>query len=273
VLALGGCGGGVDEAELLMPPGRTLAATAEITPRTSLFGDPLNARIVASVDRRRIDPDELELRARLAPYERISPIEIARRDVGYQTQLVYTFRIRCNEFACLPRGGSLGGDSRTEFKLPPARLGSLVVRWPTLEVASRINQSELQAFRYRATLTPVPKASRRVAPPALAAAAFSASALLALLASGLIGRAALRRRRWRPELELPPVERALLLLSWTRDGEDRRRALELLAAALDDEGRRDLARAARRLAWSDASPTPQDADELAARVKEVGRAA
>jgi hypothetical protein len=89
----------------------------------------------------------------------------------------------------------------------------------------------------------------------------------------LLARAA--RRAWtsRPELDLAPVERALLFLRLTRNGEDRRRALELLAAALDDERRRDLARGARRLAWSDASPTAQQADELAAQVEEVRRAA
>lgn len=266
VLALAGCGAS-DDAEQLLPPGRTLAATAEITPRTSLFGDTLTARVVAAVDRRRVDPDELDLRARFAPYETVGPVEIERRDVGRQTQLVYTVRIRCNEFACLPR------EARTRFAFPPARLGSLLVRWPPLEVATRVNQSELQAFRYRATLTPLPKPSSRVSPRTLAVASLSAAVLLAALAFVLVGRAALRAWRRHPELDLPPVERALLLLRWTRnreDGEDRRRALELLAEALEGEGRRDLARAARKLAWSGASPSAQEAEALA---EEVRRAA
>lgn len=265
-LVLAGCGGGEDAGDLLLP-GRTIAATADIWPRTSLFGDSLTARLVVSVDRRRIDPDDLQLRARFAPYEQVEDFDIERRDVGHQTQLVYTTQLRCDEFLCLPR------DQRLPIALPPVRIGSLIVRWPRIEVASRINQSELQVLRYRATVAPVPDATARVAPRSLAAASFSAAALLALLALGLFARAALRTWRRRPELDLPPVERALVLLRWTRDGEDRRRALELLASALDDEGRRDLARAARRLAWSDASPTAQQAEELATQVREGRRAA
>lgn len=265
-LLLAGCGGG-GGSEQLLPPGRTIAATTEITPRTSLFGDTLTARVIAAVDRRRIDPDELELRARFEPFERVGEIEVARRDVGRQTQLVYRVRLRCDQFACLPRGGSLGGEARSKFALKPARLGNLSVRWPPIEVASRINQSELEAFRYRAAVAPVPKPSPRVAPRTLAVASLSAAALLTLLAFGLFGRSALRAWRRRPELELPPVERALLFLQWTRDGEDRRRALELLAEALEGEGRRDLARSARKLAWSDASPSAQQADVLAEEVR------
>jgi hypothetical protein len=96
--------------------------------------------------------------------------------------------------------------------------------------------------------------------------------VLALLAVFLLGRAALRAWRWRPELDLPPLERALLLLEWARrrpDGEDRRRALELLAGALENEGRSALAGDARALAWSDDSPSPEQATALARRVKEA----
>lgn len=261
-LAVAGCGGG-DSKELLLP-GRTIAATADISPRTSLFGDTLTARVVVSVDRRRINPDELELQAKFAPYERVGELDIERRDVGRQTQLVYTARIRCDEFFCLPR------DGRLQFTLPPARIGNLAVRWPKIEVASRINQSELQAFRYRATVAPVPQATPRVPPRTFAAALFSAAGLLALFAFGLFGRAVLRAWRRRPELELPPVERALLFLTWARDDKDRRRALELLAEALDGDGRREHARAARKLAWSDALPSLEQANALA---EEVRRAA
>jgi hypothetical protein len=272
VLALAGCGGGGGEEQLL-PPGRTLAASADITPRTSLFGDTLTARVVVSLDRARIDPDDIELRARFTPYERVGEIEVDRRDVGSQTQLVYSMRIRCVQFACLPRSGSLGGESRANFRFPPARIGNATVRWPPLEVASRINQSELQAFRYRASTAPVREASPRVSPSTFANASLAAAALLTLFAIGLLVRAALRARSRRPELELPPVERALLFLEWTRDGEDRRRALELLAEALDAEERRDLARSARKLAWSDAPPSSEDAAALAQEVREVRRAA
>lgn len=269
-LVVAGCGGADEE---LLPPGRTLAASADVVPRTSLFGDTLTARVIVTLDRGAVDPGELELRPRFGPYERVGEVDVSRRDVGSHTQLVYTMRLRCAQFACLPRSGSLGGEARTEFRFPSFRIGGLTVRWPPVEVASRINPSELQAFRYRANVTPVPEAEPRVEPVTLAAASLAAAVLLALLAFGLLGRAAARAWRRAPELDLPPVERALLFLEWTRDGEDRRRALELLAEALDGESRAELARAARKLAWSDAPPTAEAAAELAGEVREVRRAA
>lgn len=266
VLVLSGCGGDEEEARPLLPPGRTIEASGEIVPRTSLFGDTVTAQAVVAVDRTRIDPDSLELRANFAPYERVGDVEVSRREVGGETQLVYTTRLRCDEYACLPREG------RTTFRFRPARLGSALVRWPPIEVASRVNQSELQAFRYRATVAPVPEATSPVPSGVLAATAFSAAALLALLGVFLLARAGLRAWRRQPELDLPPLERALLLLEWTKkrpDGEDRRRALELLAGALEGEGRSELAGDARALAWADDSPSPEEATALAGRVREA----
>jgi hypothetical protein len=264
VLAVAGCGGD-EETKQMLPPGRTIVATGELLPRTSLFGDPVTARVVAAVDRRRIDPDGLALTTRFTPYERVGDVQVRRRDVGHETQLVYTVPLRCDESTCLPREG------RVTFRFQPARLGAALVRWPALEVGSRINLSEQQALRFRATLAPLPAATSRVSPTALAVAAFSLAGLLVLLAAFLVGRVGLRAWRRKPALDLPPVERALLLLEWTRNrvnGMDRRRALELLAGALESEGRRELAGEARALAWSDDSPSPEEATRLARRVKE-----
>jgi hypothetical protein len=266
VLAVAGCGGGDEETKQMLPPGRTIVATGELLPRTSLFGDPVTARVVAAVDRRRIDPDGLALNARFTPYERVGDVQVRRRDVGHETQLVYTVPLRCDEVSCLPR------DGRVMFRFRPARLGAALVRWPPLEVGSRINLSEQQALRFRANLAPLPEASSRVSPTFVGVAAFSLAGLLVLLAAFLVARVALRAWRRKPALDLPPVERALRLLEWTRnrvDGMDRRRALELLAGALEGEGRRELAGEARALAWSDDSPSPEQATRLARRVKEA----
>ena len=266
-LLLVGCSA-ADEGEPLLRPGRTIAATSDLTPRSLLFGDTLTARLTVAVDRGRIDPDTVDVRTSFKPFEQVGDVERSRRDVGDQTELTYTFTLRCDEFLCVPRGG------RIPFRFTPARVGQLQVPWPALEVATRINEAELNAFRYRATLTPLPKPTYRVSPTALAATTFTAAALLLLAAVGFalrIGRRAWARRS--PELDLPPVERALVVLRWTRNGEDRRRALELLAEALDDEGSRELARSARKLAWSDEPPTREQSEELAARIEEARRAA
>lgn len=267
VLACVGCAG-ADTGEPLLRPGRTIDVNADISPRTALFGDTFTARLVVAVDRRRIDPDRLDVRTAFSPFEVVDEVVRTRRDVGHESQLTYTVSLRCDEFLCVPRGG------RLPFRFRPARVGTAQAPWPSLEVATRINESELNAFRYRATLTPLPKPTYRVPPAVFAATSLGAAALL-LLASAVLG-VRIGRRLWARrsrELDLPPVERALVLLRWTRDGEDRRRALELLAEALDEEPARELARAARKLAWSDEQPSRQSAEELARRIEEARRAA
>lgn len=266
--ALAGCSASSSDDETLLRPGRAIAATGDVAPRTSLFGDTITARLIIAVDRRRIDPERLDVRTPFRPFERVGDVVRERRDIGHETQLTYTFTLRCDEYLCLPRGG------RLPFRFRPARAGPLRVQWPNIEVATRINESELNAFRYRAVLTPLPEPTYRIRPGALAAITFGASAIL-LAVAGLIGLRTARRvwSRRAPELDLPPVERALAILRWTRGGEDRRRALELVAEALDDEGRGDLARAARKLAWSDAAPTREEAAELTRSVQEARRAA
>jgi hypothetical protein len=267
-LLVAGSSVAADDGEPLLRAGRTIDVTTELAPRSLLFGDTLTARLVVAVDRRRIDPETLDVRTRFKPFEEVGEVKRSRRDVGDQTELTYTFALRCDEFLCLPRGG------RIPFRFAPARVGPRQVTWPAIEVATRINESELNAFRYRAVLTPLPKPTYRISPNALAATTFVGAALLLLIAAALglrIGRRAWARRS--PELNLPPVERALVLLHWTRDGEDRRRALELLAEALDDEQRSELARAARKLAWSDEQPSRDQAEELARRIEEARRAA
>jgi hypothetical protein len=268
LLLIAGCSGAGDDGEPLLRPGRTIDARTELAPRSLLFGDTLTARLTVTVDRRRIDPETLDVRTRFKPFEEVGDVKRSRRDVRDQTELTYTFTLRCDEFLCVPRGG------RIPFRFAPARVGSRQVTWPTIEVATRINESELNAFRYRATLAPLPKPIYRLWPTALAATTFVGAGLLLLVAAAFglrIGRRAWARRS--PELNLPPVERALVLLRWTRDGEDRRRALELLAEALDDERSPELARAARKLAWSDEQPSRDQAEDLARRIEEARRAA
>jgi hypothetical protein len=266
--ALAGCSATSDEKQTLLRPGRALAATADVFPRTLLFGDTVTARLVVALDRRRVAPDRLDVRTRFRPFETVGDVLRTRRDIGHETQLTYTFTLRCDDFPCLPRGG------RIPLRFTPARVGPIRVPWPAFEVGTRINESELNAFRYRAILTPLPSTTYRITPRTLAAVTLGTAGILLLLAA-VIG-ARIARRVWArraPELDLPPVERALLILRWTRGGEDRRRALELLAEALDGESRRDLSRAARKLAWSDAAPTRDEADELARTVEEARRAA
>jgi hypothetical protein len=82
------------------------------------------------------------------------------------------------------------------------------------------------------------------------------------------------RRRPAPVEEAPeltPLERALVLVDQARDsvdGEDRRKALEVLAVELDEARRAEHAEEARRLAWSPSEPTPEAAGNLVESVRE-----
>ena len=289
LVAVAGCSFGDDAARL--PAGRAVVATPSFDPPVHLFGDTVVARVDVVVDTRRLDAERVKLVPRFAPYEVVGTPDVARATHGDVAEVRWTYRLRCLGPRCIPR--RLGSDAgpqepgrgdRVSFRFPGSRLtydeGARdrilrIVRFPTLESVSRINETQvgLERFPFKSGYRPLPDVTW-VLPPLLLAALL-ATAGLALLAPAVL----LVRRRWtsrhpvvvEEEPELPPVERALQLVLWSRDrpdGEDRRRALEVLAAALDDEGPAELADDARVLAWSPSSPSPNAATALVERVKE-----
>lgn len=112
----------------------------------------------------------------------------------------------------------------------------------------------------------VPEPEYRVRPALLAGVLGVAGALL-VAGSAAAGLLLLRRGRLLREREISPLERAFALLRSARTGEERRAALEALALALDGDG--GLAQPARQLAWSQTSPSADDAEALAALAKEA----
>jgi hypothetical protein len=112
----------------------------------------------------------------------------------------------------------------------------------------------------------VPEPGYRVRPRVLAWVVGVAGALL-VAGSAAAGFLLLRRGRLLREREISPLDRAFALLRAARTDEERRKALEALALALDADG--GLAQPARQLAWSQASPSPDDAAALAALAKET----
>jgi hypothetical protein len=139
-------------------------------------------------------------------------------------------------------------------------------KWPLLVVASRLSQADLSGsihFR-RPNVPPAPEFG--VAPGPLADGLIGAAGLCTLAAAALIGRELARLRRHVRVRKLSSLE---LALSYARDSAlrpdpgDRRRALELLAEAVDDDGAPALARTAAETAWSEEPPTPARTVELA----------
>ena len=296
---LAGCGGAEEGAA--PPPGRFVATSRALTPMAHLFGDPVQARVDVVVDRRRLDPDGIELRVDFLPYRIIDGgIRRSRRDFSSFTRLRFELTLRCLTIQCVPtRLGSVLGDQegrgeRRTFRFDPARIvyrdpdsgESRHLRrvwWPPLDSISGLSATnpEVQTAgsfnplgpgaEFRSTVIPVLEPSWRLPPPLLAAMLFAGAALLLAFPATLVARE-LRRRRpaTAAEPRVPPLERALRLVEWglaEGDGAQRREALEALAYELDAAREDELAREARALAWSPANPAPEAAAALVDRAR------
>jgi hypothetical protein len=298
VLLAAGCGGD-DEDTPAVPQGRYVAASRTLTPSAHLFGDTVRARVDVVVDRDHLDPDRVRLEAEFPPYERVGEIEVERRDYDRYTRLRYDIALRCLGLPCLagavspgitPAGGTPEprraekvyrfGPAHVYYEEPGEEKPRHLKRvwWPRLESLTRISPSEpglTFALRtpFRTTISSLPAVTYRISPTLLGTILLVGAALLLALPARLTWSWA-RRRRPPPVEEAPeltPLERAIALVEQAResvDGEDRRKALEVLAVELDASGRDQHAHAARRLAWSPAEPSPDDAGELVEAVKE-----
>ena len=276
----------------IVPPGEEppVRARALITPRIVLFGDVVRARVDVVVDTEEVDPDTVRIANSFSPWEIVRPPERTRRDAGSATYLTTTYTLRCVTGPCVP------GGQAAPLEFDPARLSwasstdseardSAPVEWPLLTVYSRFNTSNFDPDQssstpWRAELVAMPEVSHRLAPGVVTAGAAALGGLLAL--GGLVLLFLARPRRTyepppEPEPEplpvLSPLEQALVLLedSARADGaEERRRALELVAEALEErETMPDLVRSARILAWSEDDPEVDETSGLAAQVRTI----
>jgi hypothetical protein len=291
--------GGDNEDTPAVPQGRFVATSRLLTPTTHLFGDTVSARVDVVVDRDHLDPGRVRLKAEFPPYQRVGEIAVERRDYDRYTRLRYDIKLRCLGIACLagevspgitPAGGT-PDPRRGEkiYRFRPAHLyydasGAEKPRhlkriwWPRLEALTRISSSEpgltfALNTPFRTTISSLPGLTYRISPTLLGTALLLTASLLLILPAGF-GWSWLRsRRRPAPVEEAPeltPLERALVLVEQTResvDGEDRRKALEVLAVELDTSERADQAGEARALAWSPSEPSAEAAGELVRSVR------
>lgn len=278
-------------AEDAIPGGRAIVVNASVSPSTHLFGDPVVARLDIVLDPVQFDPDGLQVRLRFEPYESVGPVEETRSEVGQLVHLRYRTTLRCLHMDCIaPQTQSvLGGqeEGRAErhtiqFEPIEIRYGTrgagrvlLTEQFPAVQVVSRINTAQASSLDpdarpgsqgvFAASVEP-PAPTYRVRPELLVGIALAAAFLAALLPVVLVWR--LLNARWlaaRRQPPLSPLDRALALIDWTgrRDdgGEDRRKALEALAAVLESGGAQPLAASTRALAWAEESPARERAAE------------
>jgi hypothetical protein len=264
-----GCGGAADE-ELTLPSGQHFVVTSSLSPRTIACGDTLTAELRLLFDRRRVDPEQVRLLHRFLPYRDRTTVE--RVDDGNLTALTYTIKLECLTNYCLPPSGP--------WRFPITRIstGSGPVReveWPPFQVATRLSEpSEAPEGTgeegaswppaWRAAVS-MPEPDYR-APPSLLAWGVGIAGAMLLAGSAAAGLLLLRRGRLLRERVVSPLDRAFALLRAARTDEERRAALEALALALDGEVE-TLAQPARQLAWSQSSPSADDAAALAALAK------
>ena len=271
-----------------LPGGVPVAVTASINPTVVYFGDPLTARIDIAVDTHKVDPGRVRIATDFRPFDRLGQHKL-RRDAGRITYIRETYRLRCLSRDCvqlLPSIAAAAGGAKPSGRRPtqfaPARVSvqgrssvqPTLLQWPTVESVTRVNQAEsqLQTFFYHADLTP-PARSYTLSPTGLL---WLLLLLLLVFAAVPVTFAVRRIRAYRrargpaPREELSPLERALRLLEWANRqtaGENRRRALELVALELLRGGRGELGDEARALAWSPPPPPPEEAGELGTRVR------
>ena len=306
-LGVAGCGG--DDSKPLIAASKTAVVRGELIPDVHLFGEPVVAQIDVILNRERVNPAEVQLKANFEPYEEVGETEEERRDIGDFTFIRYTTTLSCLNERCIPRTAAgettvsqlpglppfLPGQQRDEkvkFEFQPAllmvdaepkdkTLGRVV--WAPLRSLSRINWYDSsvvgQGFPFVATVAPVPEPEYRISPTLLGLGLLVlAFALLALPVWVIRDR---RRRHAAPKsarvAPLTPLERALRLVEWASrrpSADERRESLEALAFELgqDPDGRPAAADRAREQGWSPPPPEPEQMTELVASIRREGDA-
>jgi hypothetical protein len=161
-----------------------------------------------------------------------------------------TYVLQCLDPACVPGPGPRR-----------IRIGAATAVIVPSTTAAQVAHP-LRSFRRQ---TAVPAPSYRVRPGLLKTLLFVAAAVLVALAI-LIAYPAVRRLIPEPVDERTPLQRALDLVraSIGRDGDDRRRALDVLGRALAEDAQ---AHDALGLAWSRPEPPPERVAKLVEQVE------
>jgi hypothetical protein len=276
-----------DSPESDDPPAQVdpISATGTLTPRTTLFGDTLTARVDVVVDRTIIDADEVSVTWSSGAWKPVAEPVTSRRDSAGTAHLRTTYVLRCLTRPCVPVRETEQVDfdpARVTYEAPvggTTRRLSVDVPWPTLVVHSRVAETDdsrdALSSPWRADLSALPLVSYSASPGVVLALLFAAGTGLFVLAGVLVFRA-IPERQPPPEPEPEPVpvatllEQALALLeapAAANGAPERRRALELVADEVESWGDRAFAQAARTLAWSEHEPEGDTTKAFAAQLR------
>ena len=99
VLALNA--GGQRESTPTPTLGPAIEARAVLTPTGVLFGDTVRALVEVTLDRTRVDPDSIRVRADFTPWQRVAPVARLRQDGKTTTYVRTTYVLRCLVPSCI----------------------------------------------------------------------------------------------------------------------------------------------------------------------------
>jgi hypothetical protein len=256
----------------------SLAFRASATPRTSLFGDPVTAEVLAvapagAADAMRVETD-------FAPYRVVGPVEIERTRAGDRVQVLWRWRLECLTRACVPdetQRRVVFGPARITLPAGGGEARVATATWPALIIRSRLGLTDRARPEQRATVYPLGPPTYRAEPTTVQRLLWVGAAVCALAALAVLlpflGRVPLPRRGFN---RLGPAERALVLArraARSRDPGRRRTALERLQRELARGGAPDLAAEASRLAWAAAPPESEAMTGLVSRAERELRGA
>ena len=289
VVALVVLAGDGREVRVEPPAGDPVVLEASIVPSRYTFGDRLVAELELVVDSERVDPGSVVTAAAFRPFRRLGPIETERLDLGRTTVLRFRYDIQCVDRACVP------GEAERVIELPlglvrySPRQGDVVtlpLEWPSVEVASRLSsgvRSDVSvrpsALVAQADAEDLPPLRMRGGSQLLGWLLVGAAAAIVLAVGGWLAWRLWPRRSAPAVSEEPaqrPLEAALARVDRALAGggeAERRAALDVLARRLVDAGDIELARDARRLAWSEAGPEHDPVADLANVARERTEAA
>lgn len=234
------------------------------------FGDRFIARVVVALDTRLVRTRTLRISDDLAPLSQLGPARTSSSTQDRVEIVTLAIPVACLTAPCI------AGSGRAQVHLPLIQASVLerddrrahtAARWPALDVRGRVTAADLAPSTppFEADTAPLPP-TYRIAPGTLVTLLDVLAGVLAVAGIGLIAREVrlqLRHQAPRPAA----LDRALIL---TRQAErrsvaDRRRALSLLSRALGGDRR---SRAARRLAWSESKPEPDELEELVVEIEQ-----
>jgi hypothetical protein len=249
------------------PPPVALRGLAVLLPGAVEFGDRLEARVVAMVDPRQLDPHRLQVSQTFAPLTQLGPTRTTILTGDRVDTVTLTTPLACVEQACV------GASGLQRVTLPPVRIvapgrsskRTVTLHWPTLSVQGRVSKAALAsgAAGLRADSSP-PAVTYRTSPSTLAWLLTVAAALIAAAAVVL---ACLELRHMRAARRAPTEDALTRALALVREAEqrpppDRRRALDLLARVLPGDRGADTV---RDLAWSEPEPQAAELSSVAER--------